>query len=40
MGDALGDVECEGGEAVGIEIHLLVVGDLADGAVARSQLER
>ncbi len=39
MRDALGDVECEGGEAGRVEIDFLVVRDLADGAEAKSQLK-
>lgn len=30
--DALRDVEDDGGEAVGVEVHFLVVGDFADHA--------
>lgn len=37
MRDALGDVECKGGEAIGVQINFLVVRDLADGAEAESQ---
>jgi hypothetical protein len=33
--DALGDVEDDAGEAVFVEVDLLVVGDLADGAADR-----
>ena len=32
VADALGDVEDDAGEAGGVEIDFLVVGDLADGA--------
>lgn len=32
VADALGDVEDDAGEAGGVEVDFLVVGDLADGA--------
>lgn len=32
MGDTPGDIEGKGGEAVGVDINFLVVGDLTDGA--------
>lgn len=37
MRDTLGDVESKGGEAVGVEIHFLIVGYLPNGAGRISQ---